>query len=47
MDKIWGIGLKATDPAARKPKQWKGLNLLGIALMKVRKHLSEEAAKNE
>lgn len=38
-DKIWGIGLSADDEKAEKPLQWKGLNLLGFALMEVRKQL--------
>lgn len=36
MDKIWGIGLAADDPSAENPNSWKGLNLLGFALMEVR-----------
>ena len=39
VDKIWGIGLAADDKNAEKPLQWKGLNLLGFALMEVRKQL--------
>ena len=39
MDKIWGIGLKAADPSAKKIAQWKGLNLLGRVLMQVREDL--------
>lgn len=35
-DKIWGIGLARTDSRALDPMQWKGSNLLGFALMKVR-----------
>jgi ribA/ribD-fused uncharacterized protein len=35
-DPIWGIGLAEDDPLAAKPEQWKGLNLLGFALMIVR-----------
>ncbi|OXR44842.1 hypothetical protein B7C42_02796 [Nocardia cerradoensis] len=36
MDRIWGIGLAADDPRAEDPAQWKGLNLLGFALMDAR-----------
>lgn len=36
VDKIWGIGLASDDSKAQNPNQWKGLNLLGFALMKVR-----------
>jgi len=40
-DRIWGIGLKKHDPKAKDKKQWKGLNLLGEALMAVRDELTE------
>ena len=36
VDFIWGIGLEENDPRAEDETQWKGLNLLGIALMRVR-----------
>jgi ribA/ribD-fused uncharacterized protein len=35
-DRIWGIGLRETDAAARDPRSWAGLNLLGFALGVVR-----------
>jgi ribA/ribD-fused uncharacterized protein len=35
-DTIWGIGRSARQPEARHPAQWRGLNLLGFALMDVR-----------
>ena len=38
-DKIYGIGLEASDPAAKDPKQWKGMNLLGTVLGRVREAL--------
>lgn len=41
LDPVWGIGLAADDPAARDPRQWRGLNLLGFALMQARKSLQE------
>lgn len=40
LDKIWGIGLSADDPRAVDPEQWEGQNLLGFALMEVRRRLS-------
>lgn len=40
-DKIWGIGHAATDPIACTPAAWKGKNLLGKALMRVREELRE------
>jgi ribA/ribD-fused uncharacterized protein len=39
-DRIWGIGLAATDERTADPAQWRGLNLLGFALMKARAQLS-------
>jgi ribA/ribD-fused uncharacterized protein len=36
VDPIWGIGLAAEDPRAQDPMHWRGLNLLGFALMAVR-----------
>ena len=41
-DKIWGIGLKANDPDSQNPAKWKGQNLLGKALMRVREELRKE-----
>jgi ribA/ribD-fused uncharacterized protein len=40
VDTIWGIGRAASDPAARDPRTWAGLNLLGFALMRARAELS-------
>lgn len=40
-DKIGGIGLDEGDSAAKKPASWKGLNLLGFALMEVRDQLNK------
>jgi len=36
VDRIWGIGLAADDKRASDPEKWRGLNLLGFALMKAR-----------
>ena len=41
-DKIWGIGLYAAQAAKGTVQQWKGLNLLGCALMEVRDWLKEQ-----
>jgi ribA/ribD-fused uncharacterized protein len=38
-DRIWGIGLAENDPGACDPASWRGLNLLGFALMEVRRRL--------
>ncbi|MET7645291.1 NADAR family protein [Streptomyces sp. NPDC005426] len=42
MDRIWGIGLAADDPRAEDPATWRGLNLLGFALMEARAALRDE-----
>jgi ribA/ribD-fused uncharacterized protein len=39
-DKIWGIGLSASDPRAQDPKQWRGQNLLGKILTALRQELA-------
>ncbi|GAA5215006.1 NADAR family protein [Corallincola platygyrae] len=44
VDRIWGIGLAADDNAAENPNLWRGLNLLGFALMEVRSRLAENDA---
>jgi ribA/ribD-fused uncharacterized protein len=36
VDKIWGIGLAQDDEKVNNPNLWRGLNLLGFALMRVR-----------
>lgn len=38
-DTIWGIGLEKTDPKALNKSTWKGLNLLGYILTKLRDDL--------
>lgn len=35
-DKIWGIGLEASDPKAQDQEQWQGQNLLGDIVTRVR-----------
>lgn len=39
-DRIWGIGMGAGNPAAEQPQNWRGLNLLGFALMQARQELA-------
>lgn len=38
-DRIWGIGLSMKDESRFDMDKWKGQNLLGFALMKVRENL--------
>ena len=38
-DKIWGVGIKYDDPLILNESNWRGENLLGKALMKVREDL--------
>ncbi|WP_125776377.1 NADAR family protein [Antribacter gilvus] len=35
-DRVWGIGMGATNDDAENPSAWRGLNLLGFALMEAR-----------
>ncbi|MEW2167300.1 NADAR family protein [Streptomyces sp. NPDC007084] len=39
LDRVWGIGLAATDEAASDPHRWRGTNLLGFALMEARERV--------
>ncbi|KAB1927662.1 NADAR family protein [Micromonospora sp. ALFpr18c] len=43
LDGIWGIGLTADEPFAADPSRWKGLNLLGFALMHTRQRLRQDS----
>jgi len=38
-DRVWGIGFGAAHKDARVPSRWRGINLLGFALMNVREKL--------
>jgi ribA/ribD-fused uncharacterized protein len=42
-DAIWGIGMGASNPDARNPARWRGLNLLGFALMEARERIRDLA----
>lgn len=46
-DNIYGIGLKFDNPKALNPKNWKGQNLLGNTLMKIRDVIRQNSGKNE
>lgn len=39
LDRLWGVGLAADDERAGDPQRWRGLNLLGFALMEARSRL--------
>lgn len=41
-DRVWGIGLAASDERAASAVTWQGLNLLGFALMDTRDALAAE-----
>ena len=43
-DRIWGIGLGKNSDKATDPHQWRGLNLLGFALMEARSRLAVGSA---
>lgn len=41
VDEIWGIGLSKDSEKIHNPNNWRGLNLLGFALMEVRDRLMD------
>jgi ribA/ribD-fused uncharacterized protein len=43
LDRLWGVGLRADDPKIHDTSRWRGKNLLGEALMRVRAELREAA----
>lgn len=47
VDAVWGIGLAATDATATRPEAWRGLNLLGFALMVARERLLDGQGEGE
>ena len=44
-DTVWGIGMHANDPDILDESKWKGTNLLGKALMEVRKRIRSAETK--
>ncbi|MEA3228970.1 MAG: NADAR family protein [Campylobacterota bacterium] len=42
-DTIWACGLSPNNPNLRDKTQWKGKNLLGFILMRVRENLSDNS----
>jgi ribA/ribD-fused uncharacterized protein len=42
VDRIWGIGLDTNHKSAKVPTEWRGLNLLGFALMQARSILASQ-----
>lgn len=43
LDRIWGVGLKAEDPRIQDPSRWRGQNLLGKVLTRLRNDLLARA----
>ena len=41
LDPVWGVGLRADDPRANHPRQWRWKKLLGEALSAVREAIRE------
>ncbi len=46
-DCVWGIGMSCDDPRVTDPKNWRGTNWLGEAIMAVRSQIKSESAENE
>jgi hypothetical protein len=45
LDRVWGVGLRADDPRIHDTSRWRGKNLLGEALMRVRAELRADAVE--
>jgi ribA/ribD-fused uncharacterized protein len=46
-DCIWGIGMSCDDPGITDPKNWRGTNWLGEAIMKVRENIRKQEKEND
>ncbi len=46
-DCVWGIGMSCDDPGITDPKNWRGTNWLGAAIMEVRNALQQLDKKND
>lgn len=46
-DRVWGIGMGASNPDAQDPSKWKGRNLLGKTLEEVRARLVETESQSD
>lgn len=46
-DTIWGIGLSSTDPRAQNRSTWRGQNLLGQILTKLRNDLMQDQSSTQ
>jgi ribA/ribD-fused uncharacterized protein len=44
-DRIWGVGLAADNPRIDDPRNWRGKNLLGYILTRLRDELAAEVAR--
>jgi ribA/ribD-fused uncharacterized protein len=43
-DRVWGVGLSQEDPRIQNPSQWRGQNLLGKVLTRLREDLLAQRA---
>ena len=41
-DRIWGVGMKESNPNIHNEANWKGMNLLGKIMTEVRERIKEE-----
>ncbi len=46
-DRIWGIGMGASNPNIEKPEHWRGENLLGFALMEARMRIKNQGLDHD